>query len=109
MTENTPQIQVLFGDEFKRRLKSLKKRYRQIRTDLQPLIEQIQSGETPGDRMVGTGFTVFKVRVQNSDNRKGKSGGYRARSKARRTDHNGGDRRCLWCRRTGNGLVLLPG
>jgi mRNA-degrading endonuclease RelE of RelBE toxin-antitoxin system len=77
MTENTPQVQVLFGDEFKRRLKSLKKRYRQIRSDLQPLIEQIQAGETPGDRMVGTGDIVFKVRVQNSDNRKAKSGGYR--------------------------------
>jgi mRNA-degrading endonuclease RelE of RelBE toxin-antitoxin system len=77
MTENAPQVQVLFGDEFKRRLKSLKKRYRRIRVDLQPLIDQIQAGETPGNQIAGTGYTVFKVRVKNSDNRKGKSGGYR--------------------------------
>jgi mRNA-degrading endonuclease RelE of RelBE toxin-antitoxin system len=77
MTEKAPQIQVLFGDEFKRRLKSLQKRYRRIRVDLQPLIDQIQAGENPGDQVAGTGYTVFKVRVKNSDNRKGKSGGYR--------------------------------
>jgi mRNA-degrading endonuclease RelE of RelBE toxin-antitoxin system len=76
MTENPP-VRVLFGDEFQRRVKVLKKRYRQIRTDLQPLIEQLQSGETPGDQIPGTGYTVFKVRLQNSDSRKGKSGGYR--------------------------------
>jgi mRNA-degrading endonuclease RelE of RelBE toxin-antitoxin system len=77
MTEDAPQIQVLFGDEFKRRLKILKKRYRQIRGDLQPLIEQLQAGKTPGDQVAGTGYTVFKVRVKNSDSRRGKSGGYR--------------------------------
>jgi mRNA-degrading endonuclease RelE of RelBE toxin-antitoxin system len=76
MPENAPQIQVLFSDEFKRRLKSLKKRYRSIRADLQPLIDQIQSGATPGDQIAGTGYTIFKARVKNSDARKGKSGGY---------------------------------
>ncbi len=73
MTEDASQVQVLFGDEFKRRLKIFKKRYRQIRVDLQPLIEQLQAGKTPGDRVVGTGYTVFKVRVKNSDSRRGKS------------------------------------
>jgi mRNA-degrading endonuclease RelE of RelBE toxin-antitoxin system len=77
MTESIPPVQVLFGDEFQRRVKILKKRYRQIRTDLQPLIEQLQSGETPGDQIPGTGYTVFKVRVKNSNSRRGKSGGYR--------------------------------
>jgi mRNA-degrading endonuclease RelE of RelBE toxin-antitoxin system len=77
MSENSPPVKVLFGDEFKRRLKSLNKRYRKIRTDLQPLIEQLQAGETPGDRIVGTSYTVLKVPIKNSDNRKGKSGGYR--------------------------------
>jgi hypothetical protein len=31
----------------------------------------------PGDQISGTGFTVFKVRVKNSDIRKGKRAGYR--------------------------------
>jgi len=30
-----------------------------------------------GDQVVGIGYSVFKVRVKNSDNQKGKSGGYR--------------------------------
>jgi mRNA-degrading endonuclease RelE of RelBE toxin-antitoxin system len=77
MTENIPPVQILFGDEFQRRLKILKKRYRQIRFDLQPLIDQLKAGKTPGDQIAGTGYTVFKVRVKNSDNHKGKSGGYR--------------------------------
>jgi mRNA-degrading endonuclease RelE of RelBE toxin-antitoxin system len=76
MTENLP-VQVLFGNEFQRRVKILKKRYRQIRIDLQPLVEQLQAGETPGDQVPGTSYTVYKVRVNNSDSRKGKSGGYR--------------------------------
>ena len=30
-----------------------------------------------GDQVVGIGYSVFKIRVKNSDNQKGKSGGYR--------------------------------
>ncbi|MEG3927807.1 type II toxin-antitoxin system RelE/ParE family toxin [Microcoleus sp. D3_18a_C4] len=72
-----PSIQVLFADQFKRQLRTLAKRYRQIQTDLQPLLQQLQAGECPGDRISGTGYTVFKVRAKNSDISKGKSGGYR--------------------------------
>lgn len=63
--------------EFQRRLKKLAKKYPQVRTDLELLLEQISSGETPGDQISGIGFPVFKVRIKNSDNQKGKSGGYR--------------------------------
>nr|WP_245911982.1 type II toxin-antitoxin system RelE/ParE family toxin [Calothrix elsteri] len=58
-------------------MRNLKKKYRQIRTDIQPIIEQLQAGDILGDRITGTGYTVFKVRVRNSDVQKGKSGGYR--------------------------------
>jgi mRNA-degrading endonuclease RelE of RelBE toxin-antitoxin system len=37
----------------------------------------LQQGETPGDQIPGTQYTVFKVRIKNSDIAKGKSGGYR--------------------------------
>ena len=77
MTEDTPQIQILFSDEFKTRLRTLIKRYRSIRTDLQPLLDELQSGNLIGDQIPGTGYTVFKVRLKNSDIQKGKSGGYR--------------------------------
>ena len=77
MTDETPQIQLLFSDEFKTRLRTLIKRYRSIRTDLKPLLDELQSGNFIGDQIPGTGYTVFKVRLKNSDIQKGKSGGYR--------------------------------
>jgi len=53
------------------------KKYRSIRNDIQPIIEQLTRGERPGDRIAGVGYAVFKLRVRNSDTQKGKSGGYR--------------------------------
>jgi mRNA-degrading endonuclease RelE of RelBE toxin-antitoxin system len=76
MTESSP-VRVLTADEFKAQIRILKKRYRQIRSDIQPLIVQLKNGETPGDQISGTGYTAYKVRAKNSDIRKGKSGGYR--------------------------------
>ena len=70
-------VEVVFTPPFKRRLKTLYKRYRQIQQDIQPIIEQLQNGEFLGDRIVGTDFTVFKVRAKNSNIPTGKSGGYR--------------------------------
>jgi mRNA-degrading endonuclease RelE of RelBE toxin-antitoxin system len=77
MTEEIPSIQILFSDEFKDRLCTLAKRYRSIRTDLQPLIDDLQAGNFIGDQIPGTGYVVFKVRLKNSDIQKGKSSGYR--------------------------------
>ena len=70
-------VEVRFTPPFKRRLKALYKRYRQIQQDIQPIIEQLQNGEFLGDRIAGTDFTVFKVRAKNSNIPTGKSGGYR--------------------------------
>ncbi|MBW4464488.1 MAG: type II toxin-antitoxin system RelE/ParE family toxin [Pegethrix bostrychoides GSE-TBD4-15B] len=70
-------VTVRFTLPFKRRFKSLAKRYRQIQQDIQPMIEQLQSGVFLGDQISGTDYTVFKVRVKNSDIPVGKSGGYR--------------------------------
>lgn len=50
---------------------------RSIWNDLQPVIKQLEQGELPGDQISGVGYAVFKLRVQNSDTQKGKSGGYR--------------------------------
>ena len=73
--ENTfPKVE--FTPEFKRNLRSLAKKYRRIRSDIQPVIEQIQRGDFLGDQIPKTGeYTLFKVRVKNSDLRKGKSAG----------------------------------
>lgn len=74
MQTEPPSVEISFTNEFERRLQSLSKKYRRIGSDIQPLIEQLQAGETPGDRISGTGTTAFKVRVKNSDIKKGKSG-----------------------------------
>jgi mRNA-degrading endonuclease RelE of RelBE toxin-antitoxin system len=71
------QFQIFFSDEFKERLRTLAKRYRHIRSDLQPLLDKLQVGNFIGDQIPGTGYTVFKIRLKNSDIQKGKSAGYR--------------------------------
>jgi len=74
---NESTIQVAASAHFQHDLKLLVKRYRAIRRDIQPIIEQLQAGELPGDQVPGIGYSIFKVRVKNSDIQKGKSGGYR--------------------------------
>ncbi|RUT00622.1 hypothetical protein DSM106972_073930 [Dulcicalothrix desertica PCC 7102] len=77
MQSKQPPVQVKFTDEFKRRLRILSKKYRSVRSDIQPTIAQLEIGDFVGNQIAGTGNTVFKVRIRNSDIQKGKSGGYR--------------------------------
>lgn len=70
-------IKVEFAAEFEQQIRVLAKRYRQIRSDLQAVIQQLQAGESPGNLLTGLSITAFKVRVKNSDIQKGKSAGYR--------------------------------
>ena len=48
-----------------------------IRADLQPVLDDIQAGNFQGDQIANVGYTVFKLRIKNRDNKKGKSAGYR--------------------------------
>ena len=41
------------------------------------MLDSLQSGHLMGDQISGTGYTVFKVRLKNSDIKKGKNAGYR--------------------------------
>ncbi|MEK0181454.1 type II toxin-antitoxin system RelE/ParE family toxin [Microcoleus anatoxicus] len=86
-----PLIQVEAAPTFTKNLRNLAKKYRSIRNDIQPVIEQLEQGELPGDRISGIGYDVFKVRVRNSDIQKGKSGGYRL----------------IYYLKTENGIILL--
>lgn len=70
-------IQVEASPMFSRNLRDLAKKYRNIRNDIKPVIEQLEQGDLPGDQIPGVGYAVFKLRVRNSDTQKGKSGGYR--------------------------------
>lgn len=69
--------QLEFTPEFKRNLRHLARKYRRIKNDIQPLVEQLLAGENPGNQIPSTGYTVFKVRIRNSDQNKGKRSGYR--------------------------------
>jgi mRNA-degrading endonuclease RelE of RelBE toxin-antitoxin system len=77
MQSKPSPIQIALTPRFKKDLRELAKRYRSIRSDIQPLIDRIQAGEIPGDRITGSKYQVFKVRLKNSNIQKGKSGGYR--------------------------------
>jgi len=66
-----------YSEAFKRQIKRLSRRYRRIKNDVQPVLEQLESGATPGDQIQGVGYPLYKVRVKNSDAKRGKSGGYR--------------------------------
>lgn len=77
MEDKALPIKIDKSIEFKKNLKKLEKKYRSIEEDLEPLIQQLESGETPGARISGNKYPVYKARVKNSDNKKGQSSGYR--------------------------------
>ncbi len=66
-------IQVEIAPTFHKNLRTLAKKYRSIRNDIQPVIEQLEQGELPGDKISGTDYTIFKLRVRNSDIQKVKA------------------------------------
>lgn len=70
-------VEIRFTPEFKRNLRALSKRYRHIRSDIEPVIEQLRAGNFIGDQIPRTGYTLYKVRIRNRDTQKGQSGGYR--------------------------------
>lgn len=87
----TESVSISFTLEFKRNLRSLAKKYRSIRSDLQPVIDRLQSGDLPGDQITGVKLPIFKVRLQNSDIQKGKRSGYR----------------CIYYLKTDNDIILV--
>ncbi len=69
-------VSVRFSDEFEEELYRLSKRFRNIRSDVEPIIEQLQQGNIVGDRIadIGEEYIVYKVRVRNTNLKKGKTG-----------------------------------
>lgn len=63
--------------QFSASVKKLAKKYRRIKHDLIELKTALETGKTPGDKLTNVGCDAYKVRIKNSDNQKGKSGGYR--------------------------------
>jgi mRNA-degrading endonuclease RelE of RelBE toxin-antitoxin system len=89
MTSRLP-VRVLLAPPFVGKVNRLHKKYRHVWSDVQPLIDQLKRGETPGDQVQGVTYPADKVRVRNSDLQRGKSGGYRIIYYIRTTD-------LVWC------------
>ncbi|MDM8564284.1 hypothetical protein QUF74_01370 [Candidatus Halobeggiatoa sp. HSG11] len=70
-------MKILYSSEFKRNLRRLVKKYRHIRSDVEPIIKQLQLGEILGDQIPRVKYILYKVRIRNSDVQRGKSAGYR--------------------------------
>ncbi|GJD17720.1 hypothetical protein RIVM261_026760 [Rivularia sp. IAM M-261] len=79
MPNEQQSIIIDLAAEFKRNLRDLSKRFRNIRSDVQVIIEQLQQGNILGDRIgdIGEEYVVYKLRVRNSNIKKGKNAGYR--------------------------------
>jgi len=77
MPNNSQAPEIRYTPEFKRNLRQLAKKYRHIKSDLKPIIQDLIQGRTPGDQIPGIRYEVFKVRAKNSDAARGKRGGYR--------------------------------
>lgn len=67
---------VIFASSFKRSLKRLEKRFRSVKKDVKIAIEVLLENPELGAEIQG-GSGVRKLRVKNSDLKRGKSGGYR--------------------------------
>ncbi len=71
-------VTVEYLPEFKRDIKQLAKKYPSLKSDISPLIEQLQHGHLPGDEIPHTKpYIIYKERVTNSDLGKSKRSGYR--------------------------------
>jgi len=63
-SEPAEPVQVEYTPEVKRNLRVLAKKYRHIRSDVQPVIDQLLAGEVMDDQVPRTRYTIFKVRVR---------------------------------------------
>jgi mRNA-degrading endonuclease RelE of RelBE toxin-antitoxin system len=65
--EMPPSVKIDLTPEFQRNLRNLAKRYRSIQSDIQLVIQDLETGNFVGDRITGVGedYDVLKVRVRN--------------------------------------------
>lgn len=78
-SELKSSVSIDLTPECQQSIRSLSKRYLSLRSDLETVLDEIKNGSFIGDRIPGIGedYIIIKLRVRNTDIRKGKSVGYR--------------------------------
>ena len=67
-------MEVFYSDDFRKSAKKLAKHYKSLKNDLKTFTNSLENNPRQGTEL----FTdVYKIRIKNSDNNKGKSAGYR--------------------------------
>ena len=67
-------MEVFYSDEFKKSSKRLSKRYKSLKSDLKNFVDSLNVNPRQG---IELSSNVYKARIKNSDNNKGKSAGYK--------------------------------
>jgi len=67
-------VEILYSDTFLKSAKKLLKHYKSFKKDLQFFLVSLEDNPNQGTKL---GQGLYKVRIKNSDNNKGKSAGYR--------------------------------
>ena len=65
---------IIPSEEFKKNTKTLQKKYKSIKHDIELLVKELLTNPFIG---IELGNNTYKIRIKNSDNNKGKSAGYR--------------------------------
>ncbi|OFX18526.1 MAG: hypothetical protein A2033_02360 [Bacteroidetes bacterium GWA2_31_9] len=68
------KLNVSKTEYFEKLVKKLTKKYRNIENDIDSFLAEIENIEDLG---ISLGSNLYKARIKNTDNNKGKSGGYR--------------------------------
>jgi mRNA-degrading endonuclease RelE of RelBE toxin-antitoxin system len=71
-------IKVDFSPLFLKELTQLKKKYPRVVREVNTLVQQLETGAQPGDKIPHIGYDVYKVRLKNPSSGKGKRSGFRA-------------------------------
>ena len=72
---------------FDKRLRRLERKYPRTLDEVLKLIEKLEQGQRPGQKISGSGFNVYKDRLPNPAAGRGKSGGFRVIYYAQLADH----------------------
>lgn len=71
-------MEVVLTPKFRSTVKKLRRRYRNVTNDFTGLVQDLRSGDKPGDRLQDVGGAeVYKVRLQNTTARLSKRDGFR--------------------------------